>query len=102
MKQLGYQQVQVVIKDLNEQQQKQLIVLDNRTSELSEIDENIIEKMFYDLNSEEVKLTAYSDKEVQNIMNKITIEEMDDQTEKLNDNQITCPYCKTKFTVDGK
>ena len=44
------QECYVYFVDLNEKQQKQLIVLDNRTSQLSEINNNAIQKMLYDLN----------------------------------------------------
>ena len=101
MKKLGYKQVDVVVKDLTENQKNQLIVIDNRSSQLSEIDNSKIEQIFYSLDNQQIKLTAFSDKEVDKIMNQMSEEQMDDKTDKVNSKQlkITCPYCKTVFNL---
>ena len=100
MKQLNYQQCQVYFVNLNENQENQLIVLDNRTSQLSQIDTQMIEKMFYDLKEEQIKITGYNQKEVDKIMNEISIKEKDDQTQKANIVKIKCPYCGKYFSEE--
>lgn len=100
LKELDYKKVKIVYVDLDEDKANKLSVLDNRTSELSEIDEDIVEKFFYELDENLIKITGYSDSEIEEIMNKITIDNMEDQTEKVNLNMIKCPYCKTEFFVD--
>ena len=62
MKQLNMQQCFVYFVDLEQKQQNQLIVLDNRTSELSEIDNKAVEKILYDLNQNEALFTGFSEK----------------------------------------
>ena len=99
MKQLNYKTVEVIKKELTEQQEKQLIVLDNRTSQLSDINTEMVEKILYDLDSQKINLTAYNDKQIENIMNNISNKQMDDQTEKINEGQIICPFCKNKFSL---
>lgn len=98
---LDIKTVKVVFVDLDEKDANKLSVLDNRTSELSEIDENIVEKFFYDLDENLIKITGYSNSEINEIMNKLEIESMDDQTEKANLNVIKCPYCKAEFKLES-
>lgn len=99
MKQLNMQQCFVYFVDLEEKQQNQLIVLDNRTSELSEIDNKAVEKILYDLNQNEALFTGFSEKQIQNIMNsQTTLKEKQDSTEKINLVKIKCPYCGTQFS----
>lgn len=98
MKQLNMQQCFVYFVDLEQKQQNQLIVLDNRTSELSEIDNKAVEKILYDLNQNEALFTGFSEKQIQNIMNsQTTSKEKQDLTEKINLVKIKCPYCGTQF-----
>lgn len=99
MKQLNMQQCFVYFVDLEQKQQNQLIVLDNRTSELSEIDNKAVEKILYDLNQNEALFTGFSEKQIQNIMNsQTTSKEKQDLTEKINLVKIKCPYCGTQFS----
>lgn len=99
MKQLNMQECYVYFVDLNEKQQKQLIVLDNRTSQLSEINNNAIQKMLYDLNKNDTIFTGFSEKQIENIMNaQTTIKEKQDLTQKINLVKIKCPYCGTEFS----
>lgn len=100
LKELGYKLVKIVYVDLNENDANKLSVLDNRTSELSEIDNNVVEKFFYELDDNLIKITGYSSSEVEEIMNQITTETMEDQTEKVNLNVIKCPYCKAEFFLE--
>lgn len=102
MKSLKYEFVDVLVKNIDQKQKKQLIVLDNRSSELSEINKDVVQKVFYQLNQQQLELTAYSNNQVEKIMNDLKIQQMDDQTSKINSQQlkITCPYCKTSFNLE--
>ena len=101
MKQLGVQQCYVYYVELNEKQQNQLIVLDNRTSELSEIDNNAVQKILYDLQKDNAIFTGFSQKQIENIMNSQTSEkEKQDLTEKINLVTIKCPYCGAQFSEE--
>lgn len=102
MKQLKYKTAFVYRISISKQKQNQLIVLDNRTSQLSEIDNDVIQKIFFQIDNQNINLTAYTDKQVEKIMNQLHQKQQDDQTEKANIYQITCPYCKTKFSIEEK
>ena len=101
LKQLKYKTVKVIYVDLDELQASKLEILDNRTSQLSEINQQIVEKIFYELNENLIKITGYTSDEVNKIMNELTQQSLDDQTEKVNLEKITCPYCKTQFTIEN-
>lgn len=99
MKQLKYKTVFVVKKSISKKEQQELIILDNRTSQLSEMNNDIIENVFYDLDKQKINITGYSDSQMENIMNDISKKQLDDQTDKINNFQITCPYCHNSFAV---
>lgn len=100
LKQLKYKTVKVIFVDLDEIQANKLEILDNRCSQLSDINEEIVEKFFYQLNDNLIKITGYTSEEVNKIMNDLTQQSLDDQTQKINLEKITCPYCKTQFSLE--
>jgi len=100
LKELDFKTVKIVYVDLSEEDANKLSILDNRTSELSEIDNNIVEKFFYELDDNLIKITGYTSSEVDELMNQLTPETMEDQTEKVNLNLVKCPYCKAEFSIE--
>ena len=100
MKKLKWKKCNVYFVDLNEEQQKQLIVLDNRTSQLSQFDNEVIQKMFYDMEQSDTKFTGFNEKQIDNIMNSVSQEIVQDKTEKINLVKIKCPYCGTEFSEE--
>lgn len=98
MIELGWKQCEVCFLQLDEIQQNQLIVLDNRTSQLSELDNEMIEKILYDLDEQSIRYTGINNKQLQSIMNSEDITQQD-QTEKINLTQVKCPYCGKLFSI---
>lgn len=98
MKQLDYEECYVVFVNLDQLDSNQLIVLDNRTSELSQMDNNIIQQIFYTLESDKSLFTGFSEKQIENIMNQQSNpKEQQDLTQKINLAKIKCPHCGTQF-----
>lgn len=99
MKQLNIDQCYVYFVDLDDKKQNQLIVLDNRTSQLSQLDNIAVQKLLYDLQKNDALFTGFSQKQIQNIMNsQTTTKQKQDLTQKVNLVKIKCPYCGTQFS----
>lgn len=98
MKKLKWKQCYVNFVNLTENQQNELIVLDNRTSQLSELNQDKIEQIFYNLEQDKILFTGFDENEVDELMNKINQNEVEDQTEKINLVKIKCPYCGNQFS----
>ena len=99
MKQLNIDQCYVYFVDLDDKKQDQLIVLDNRTSQLSQLDNIAVQKLLYDLQKNDALFTGFSQKQIQNIMNsQTTAKQKQDLTQKVNLVKIKCPYCGTQFS----
>ena len=99
MKQLNIDQCYVYFVDLDDKKQNQLIVLDNRTSQLSQLDNVAVQKLLYDLQKNDALFTGFSQKQIQNIMNsQTTTKQKQDLTQKVNLVKIKCPYCGTQFS----
>ena len=99
MKQLNIDQCYVYFVDLDDKKQNQLIVLDNRTSQLSQLDNVAVQKLLYDLQKNDALFTGFSQKQIQNIMNSQTsTKQKQDLTQKVNLVKIKCPYCGIQFS----
>lgn len=101
MKKLKWKTCKVCFVDLDDKAQKELIILDNRTSQLSQFDNQVIEKMFYNMDKENIEFTGFNEKQVDNIMNSLSQELLQDQTEKVNLVKIKCPFCGTQFNEES-
>lgn len=94
---LGWKEIMVVYVDVDDIQADTLSVIDNRSSELSYFDDEVINKFFYEVDEVSQKVTGFTDNEIIEIMNKLDLGSQDDLTEKINIPNVKCPYCNYEW-----
>lgn len=94
---LGWKYADVVFVDVDERSSDMLAVIDNRSSELSHFDDDAIDRIFYETDSELLKSCGFSDDDIKKSMNRLDAGSMEDLTEKRNEPDCECPYCHFKF-----
>jgi len=97
MKELGWEKINCLFLDLDDEQSKILSVIDNQTSDLSEWDNNALTECLYNLDDKYQDISGFFQEDINNLMNRIEHFDKSDMTEKMNTPTLQCPHCNHQF-----
>ena len=104
---LGVKEVDVIVIDLDDDEEKALNVALNKIS--GEWDYEKLEELFHKLDTDLYSLTGFDDVEIEDLIKEINLDEFyetsgnDENTEKKKKEKIyICPHCGTKFNEEGE
>lgn len=100
-KELGWDEIQCVEADVDDETATMMSIADNRTSELSTWDNNMLMKVLTSLDEFNLKKTGFKTDEVEKMMDAINSDgDIDKIFEKIkNPKKYNCPKCGKQFVV---
>lgn len=96
-KELGWDKIDCVFIDVDDDARRTIGVLDNRCSDLSSWDESKLRELLYYMDSDMQHIAGFLEADMKEIMHKLDSKDLDDLTAKINEPTETCPHCGFMF-----